>query len=86
MWNELRFIIVIFKISAFVIFADSTATKPSCWSTKGVSVTVLTSGELKTTASVDKMPLMESWLQYTALLSIPASMDINYAWGLIWTV
>ena len=34
--------------------------KPSCWSTKGVSVTVLTSGGLITIASVGKMPLVES--------------------------
>ena len=40
-------------------FSGSTAMKPSCWSTKGVSVTVLTSGGLKTIDSVGRTPLME---------------------------
>ena len=53
--------------------------KPSCWSMKGVSVTVRISGESKTIASVGKMPSMESCLHYIALLSIPACMAINYA-------
>ena len=60
-------------------FVGSTAMKPSCWNTKGVSVTVLTSGGLKTIDSVGKMPLMGSRLQYTALLSTPACMGTNYA-------
>ena len=34
--------------------------KRGCWNTKGVSVTVLTSGGLKTIDSVGKMPLMGS--------------------------
>ena len=67
-------------------FSGWTAMKPSCWSTKGASVTVLTSGGLKTIDSVGRTPSMEWWLHYTVLPSTPVCMGTNSAWGCILTV
>ena len=64
-------------------FSGWPAVKASCWSTKGLSVTVLSSGGLKTIDCVGRGPLMERWLNYTALLSISTRLDIDYAWGSI---